>query len=53
MYEATANARTQDALRRAHVERAAAFRWLVRLVFGATTDKGIPLGDIVLTESSR
>ncbi|MGR1579991.1 hypothetical protein ACSSNL_00850 [Thalassobius sp. S69A] len=53
MFEATATARTRDALQKAHAERAAAFRWLVGLVFRAAPESEFPLGARALTGSSR
>lgn len=53
MFEATANARTKDALIKAHAERGAALRWLVKALFrsGAETHE-IPLS-AALTGSPR
>jgi hypothetical protein len=53
MYEATANARTRDALNKAHAERGAALRWLMKTLFRLGTDaKDIPLS-AALTGSPR
>jgi hypothetical protein len=53
MYEATATARTRDALAKAHSERGAALRWLVKALFHSRADaKDIPLS-AALTGSPR
>ncbi|MDF1803259.1 hypothetical protein [Thalassovita sp.] len=54
MVEATANARTKDALHRAHIERGMALRWLVKaMVRGLPTGLKFPLSGTALTGSPR